>query len=67
LHNDELRRFWINEIRSDKGWSPFAGELKFMSKREAAFDRLADHVRQHLDMERIYAMMNRENERGRDE
>jgi hypothetical protein len=24
-------------------------------------------VRQHLDMERIYAMMNVENERGRDE
>lgn len=67
LHNDELRRFWINEIRADKGWSPFAGELKFMSKREAAFDRLADHVRQHLDMERIYAMMKMENERGRDE
>ncbi|MDF2720785.1 MAG: cobalamin biosynthesis protein CobQ [Paenibacillus sp.] len=57
LHSDELRRNWINAIRADKGWSPFAGELKFMSKREAAFDRLADHVRRHLDMERIYEMM----------
>lgn len=66
LHNDDLRRSWINEIRSDKGWSPFAGELKFMSKREAAFDRLADHVRQHLDMKRIYEMIGN-NGRGRDE
>ncbi|TMV44718.1 cobyric acid synthase [Paenibacillus mesophilus] len=67
LHNDELRRYWINEIRADKGWSPFAGELKFMSRREAAFDRLADHVRQHLDMNRIYEMINGDNERGRNE
>ncbi|GAA3402475.1 cobyric acid synthase [Paenibacillus hodogayensis] len=66
LHNDGLRRQWINEIRADKGWEPSAGELKFFGQREAAFDRLADHVRRHLDMDRIYAMMNRKNERGRE-
>ncbi|PYI57505.1 cobyric acid synthase [Paenibacillus flagellatus] len=66
LHNDGLRRAWINRIRADKGWAPLPGELKFRSRREAAFDRLADHVRSHLDMERIYVMINGDNERGRD-
>ncbi|WP_442951637.1 cobyric acid synthase, partial [Paenibacillus sp. GYB003] len=66
LHNDELRRAWINDIRRDKGWAPLPGELRFMGKREAAFDRLADHVRRHLDMERIYAMIQKK-ERGRSE
>ncbi|RKN72946.1 cobyric acid synthase [Paenibacillus ginsengarvi] len=64
LHNDELRRAWINDIRTGKGWEPAAGELRFMRKREAAFDRLADHVRRHLDMERIYAMIQSNRERG---
>lgn len=67
LHNDELRRSWINDIRADKGWPPLTGELKFLSRREAAFDRLADHVRRHLDMERIYEMIWGKGERGRDE
>ncbi|MFC3767714.1 cobyric acid synthase [Paenibacillus sp. GCM10012303] len=57
LHNDELRRAWINEIRADQDWPPLEGQLRFHSKREAAFDRLADHVRSHLDMARIYAMI----------
>lgn len=57
LHNDELRRAWINGIRADKGWPPLPVGLCFKGRREAAFDRLADHVRRHLDMDRIYAMM----------
>lgn len=57
LHNDELRRAWINGIRADKGWAAFAGEMKYMSRREAAFDRLAQHVRRYLDMERIYEIL----------
>jgi adenosylcobyric acid synthase len=59
LHNDELRRAWINGIRADKGWPPLPVGLRFKGRREAAFDRLADHVRRHLDMDRIYAMMER--------
>lgn len=60
LHNDAFRRFWINGIRADKGWAPITGELQFRERREAAFDRLADHVRRHLDMEQIYAMIDGE-------
>lgn len=57
LHNDELRREWLNRLRADNGWEPLPITLFYREKREAAFDKLADHVRSHLDMERIYAMI----------
>lgn len=57
LHNDDFRREWLNSIRLEKGWQPKAAELRFQERREAAFDRLADHVRRHLDMKRVYEMI----------
>ncbi|MCR8644891.1 cobyric acid synthase [Paenibacillus sp. N1-5-1-14] len=57
LHNDDFRRNWINTIRMRKGLEPLQAELRYQEKREAAFDRLADHVRKHLDLTRIYEMM----------
>jgi threonine-phosphate decarboxylase len=57
LHNDDFRRAWLNAIRRSRGLEPLAAELRFLERREAAFDRLADHVREHLDMNRIYEMI----------
>ncbi|TVY07681.1 cobyric acid synthase [Paenibacillus cremeus] len=57
LHNDDFRRAWLNTLRERKGWPALPAELRFMERREAAFDRLADHVRAHLDMKRLYAMI----------
>jgi len=57
LHNDSFRRAWLNSMRADRGWLPLPGELHVQSRREAAFDRLADHVRAHLDMSRIHALL----------
>jgi cobyric acid synthase CobQ len=57
LHNDKFRRSWLNGIRLSKGWLPLQGTLLFGERREAEFDRLAEHVRNHLDMNRIYDMM----------
>lgn len=57
LHNDGLRRDWLNAVRADKGWAPLPGELRYRQRREQAFDRLAEHVRAHLDMDQVYAMM----------
>lgn len=57
LHNDDFRRDWLNKIRLDKGLPPIQQGLRYKERREAAFDRLAKHVRAHLDMERIYEMM----------
>jgi adenosylcobyric acid synthase len=57
LHNDDFRRDWLNRIRSSKGLTPLPAELRFKERREAAFDRLAEHVREHLDMRQVYEMM----------
>ncbi|WP_217559764.1 cobyric acid synthase [Paenibacillus sp. GbtcB18] len=54
LHNDDFRRCWLNEARQSKGWEPLSAELRFREKREEAFDRLADHVRNHIDMDLLY-------------
>ncbi|MDR6878434.1 cobyric acid synthase [Bacillus sp. 3255] len=58
LHNDDFRRAWLNRIRLQKGLAPVHGGLRYQERREAAFDRLADHVRNHLDMQLVYEMMN---------
>lgn len=50
FHNDDFRREWLNAIRSSKGWEKLAADLRFRERREAAFDRLAEQARQHLDL-----------------
>ncbi len=57
LHNDTLRRSWLNRLRMHRGWPPEEELLQFGKRRDEAIDRLAEHVRSHLDMERIYAMI----------
>lgn len=57
LHNDDFRRSWLNQLRLAKGWEAIAGSLKFQERREVAFERLAQHVRNHLDLTKIYEMI----------
>lgn len=57
LHNDDFRRSWLNQLRLAKGWQAVAGSLRFQQRREAAFERLAEHVRNHLDLTKIYEMI----------
>lgn len=52
--NDRLRRSWLNSLRQLKGLEPLNGSIHVYTRREEAFNRLADTVRKHLDMERIY-------------
>ncbi|SDC00844.1 L-threonine O-3-phosphate decarboxylase /adenosylcobyric acid synthase (glutamine-hydrolysing) [Paenibacillus sp. UNCCL117] len=58
MHNDDFRRAFLNRIRAGKGLAPLEPELRFLERREAAFDRLAEHVRGSLDMTRLYEMIN---------
>lgn len=55
--NDGFRRAWLNGIRRDKGLDPLGAETAYRDGREAAFDRLADHVRRHLDIPAIYRIL----------
>ncbi|NBI30247.1 cobyric acid synthase [Chengkuizengella marina] len=57
LDNDIFRRNWLNNIRVHKGWIEFKETISYRNKREEAFDRLADHVRLNLNMEKVYQMI----------
>lgn len=58
FHNDRFKHDWLNEVRRGKGLTPSDRVTAFGRLRELSFDRLADHVRRHLDMEAIYRIMN---------
>lgn len=58
LHNDDLRRGWLNRLRADCGWEEAAGGARFHEQREQAFRRLADHVRHHVDIGLLKQMIN---------
>jgi adenosylcobyric acid synthase len=57
FHNDEFRRHWLNNLRQRKGLSPIAEIISFEDRQVQAFDRLADHVRHHLNMDEIYRIL----------
>ena len=55
--NDQFRREWLNDIRLEKGWQPVEEVIRYRKVREAAMDRLADHVQTHTDMDRLYRVL----------
>ncbi|QSO46509.1 cobyric acid synthase [Alicyclobacillus mengziensis] len=57
LHNDEFRNQWLNDIREAKGLPPQAVATNTLAIRAAAFQRLADTVRSHLDMNLFYRIL----------
>ncbi|MDQ0062140.1 cobyric acid synthase [Paenibacillus harenae] len=58
FHNDRFRHNWLNDARQSKGLPLSGEETPFGRLRELSFDRLADHVRKHVDMAAIYEMIN---------
>lgn len=58
LDNSHWRRAYLNLIRQAKGLAPIT-ELRpsWRDHREAEFDRLADLLRENLDMDAIYGLM----------
>ncbi|MFZ5943608.1 MAG: cobyric acid synthase [Bacillota bacterium] len=56
--NDLLRRGLLNNIRVAKGWEPITSPT-FNNKieQEEAFDKLADLVRENIDMSFLYQLM----------
>jgi adenosylcobyric acid synthase len=54
---DHFRRWFVNRLRERKGFDPLHG-VQALYDLEPAFERLADTVREHLDMKRIYRLLN---------
>lgn len=53
FHNDAFRRNWLNQLRLQKGLNPIQELIPFRHRQMEAFDRLAEHVRQHVDVDQI--------------
>ncbi|MFB5266933.1 cobyric acid synthase [Paenibacillus enshidis] len=62
--NDRLRRSWLDGIRLSKGLSPLGQTFAAREAKEREFDRIADLVRAHLDMKRVYSIMGLTEEMG---
>lgn len=57
--NDQLRRGWLNRLRQQKGMSALPLTVEARSYRQQSFKQLAELVRQHLNMEQIYRILQR--------
>ncbi len=60
FHNRHVTRRIMNEIRIQKGLTPLAIDVKSDAElRDEAYERLANHVRAHVNMEQVYEIMQR--------
>ncbi|MDH6363376.1 adenosylcobyric acid synthase [Enterococcus sp. PF1-24] len=56
--NNSWKRQLLNEIRQEKGLAPLAElPLSYQAYKNLQYDKLADLLREHLDMEKIVAIM----------
>lgn len=67
FHNDRFRHSWLNEARRGKGIPISNNEISYQGLREQSFDRLADHFRQYVNMERIYQIIDNDRPKQVDE
>ncbi|WP_397538586.1 cobyric acid synthase [Rummeliibacillus pycnus] len=58
FNNREFTRKLVNELRFKKGLAPIDQKVKTdAERREAAYQLLAEHVRQNIDLEKVYRML----------
>lgn len=55
--NDEFRRFIINELRKRKGLDEKPVVFRYFEHKNNAYNRLADIVEEHLDMDYIMSLI----------
>lgn len=55
--NDDLRRSWLDGIRAKKGLDPISQTFNAHERKFEEFDRVADIVRNHLDMKSVYEII----------
>ncbi|MBM7854336.1 adenosylcobyric acid synthase [Desulfohalotomaculum tongense] len=55
--NKNFTLAWINNLRRSRGLPEINSRQVGTMDREAAYDKLADQVREHLDMKKLYQIM----------
>ena len=61
--NDEYRRTVLDALRLRKGLAPLGVIQDTQARKDAAYNRLADVVRQSMDIDLVYRIMNENNGR----
>lgn len=60
FQNRSFTRDFLNEIRVAKGLAPLEGDVVTEAeRRENSYRQLAAHLRRHLDLEKVYSMLER--------
>lgn len=58
FNNREFTRKFVNELRIQKGLQPLNQKVQTdAERRESAYQLLADHVRKHIDIEKVYNLI----------
>ncbi|MTI82039.1 MAG: cobyric acid synthase [Firmicutes bacterium] len=57
FENIELTLAWVNSLRRDRGLADIKVSQVSTISRDAVYDKLADQVRQHLNMEKLYRII----------
>ncbi|MBP3230713.1 MAG: cobyric acid synthase [Anaerovibrio sp.] len=60
--NDEFRRSVLNAVRITKGLAPLENTRNVMAEKQQSYERLADIVEQHLDMDKLMEIMGENNQ-----
>lgn len=55
--SDDFTRALINGLRMRKGLEPLDSTFQYAQYKSQQFDLLADAMRQHIDIEKIYTIM----------
>lgn len=59
FHNDDFRRHYLNGIRISKGLPEIDRTLHIEELKANEYKRLASHVREHVNLEKIYQLIKR--------
>ena len=57
---DTFRRGLLNRLRVRRGWAELSVQYHYRAEKECAYDRLANTVRENLDLEKLMAIVNME-------
>ena len=60
--SDEFTRALVNGLRQRKGLAALDSDFEYAQYKSRQFDLLADAMRQHIDIEKIYAIMRQHQE-----
>ncbi len=54
---DGFRRAFLNQLRKARGLAPITPQYNYHQSRQAAYDKLAEVVRENIDLSQVYQIM----------